>query len=456
MTAKAPTGVDLVWPSEPGARALAVDLYESVARRPLVSVHNGLPARYLAEDLPITDPISLLVSHDQGMQALLRSSGIRTEFTVTDGWRTEHASRQAFVLLWTHLVGVWAKPWMQSDGDETARLAGLPPLRDGQDPDAVYDALAAQLLEQPMYPRRVLAGANIGRFATSDDPSDSLRAHEVLSADPDLSGRVVPTFSPDRYLDPGHRGWRTDADLLAEVTGTGTDELGGFLQALQQRRAHFISRGAISSEHHASDVTIARLSTSEASALYRLARSAELLPPEALALQGHLLWETGRMAADDGLVMGLFPPAGITTRADGAPDDRGVADRVRQLLSDFGTAPGFRLQLFTIDTVAYATEILPLAAEYPALAAVPPTRFADDPAVLRTGRVAAITAQGVARSLGGVDDMSGPFALPARHRLGRRLDAGALAELVVAERLTEERARTELASAVAQTGRSRS
>ena len=48
--------------------------------------------------------------------------------------------------------------------------------------------------------------------------------------------------------------------------------------------------------------------------------------------------------------------------------------------------------------------------------------------------------------------MSGPFVLSARHRLGRRLDAGALAELVVAGRLTEERARTELAGAVAQTG----
>ena len=454
MTAKAMTGVDLVWPSERRARALAVDLYESVARHPLVSVHNGLPARYLAEDLPITDPISLLISHDQGIQALLRSSGIRTEFTVTDGWRTEHASRQAFVLLWTHVVGVWAKPWMQSDGGETARLAGLPPFRDDQTPDAVYDALAVHLLEHPMYPRRVLAEANVGRIATSDDPTDNLRAHEVLAGDRALSGRVVPTFSPDRYLDPARRGWRTDADLLAEVTGIGTEDLDGFLRALQERRAYFIGRGAISTEHHASDVTIARLSPAEASHLYRLARSAELLPPEALALEGHLLWETGRMAADDGLVMGLFPPAGISTRAatGSASGDRGVADRVRPLVTDFGASPAFRLQLFTIDTDAYVAEILPLAAEHPALAAVPATRFADDPAVLRESRVAAITAQGVARSLGVVDDMSGPFVLSARHRLGRRLDAGALAELVLAGRLTEERAHTELAGAVAQTG----
>jgi hypothetical protein len=44
--------------------------------------------------------------------------------------------------------------------------------------------------------------------------------------------------------------------------------------------------------------------------------------------------------------------------------------------------------------------------------------------------------------------MSGPFALAHRHRLGRRLDAGALAELVVAGRLSAERARTELAAAI--------
>src|SRR6478736_825945 len=140
MSAQASTGPNLAWSSDPRTRATAMELYVSVADRPLVSIHNGLPARYLAEDLPITDPINLLISHDQGIQALLRSSGIRSEFTLTAGWRTENASRQAFVLLWRHLVDVWAKPWMQADDDETAQLAGLPSFRDNRDPEAVYEA----------------------------------------------------------------------------------------------------------------------------------------------------------------------------------------------------------------------------------------------------------------------------------------------------------------------------
>jgi hypothetical protein len=52
-----------------------------------------------------------------------------------------------------------------------------------------------------------------------------------------------------------------------------------------------------------------------------------------------------------------------------------------------------------------------------------------------------------------VDDMSGPLALSVRHGLGRRLDAGALAKLVVAGRFTLDQARAELVAAVAQAPR---
>ena len=102
-------------------------------------------------------------------------------------------------------------------------------------------------------------------------------------------------------------------DSVGQQDRTGTEDLTGFLDALQERRSYFLARGATASEHHSSDVATRRLSTSEAEALYRLARSAELLPQESLALQGHLLWETGRMAADDGMVLGLFPPAGFSS-----------------------------------------------------------------------------------------------------------------------------------------------
>ena len=268
MTASAPPGPASVWPTDPRARRLAIELYDSVADRPLVSVHNGLPARYLAEDLPVTDPLGLLIAHDQGIYALLRVHGIRTEFGTLDGWGPEEASRQAFVLMWRRMVDVRSRGWAEQDIDDSAEVAGLPPLRADEDPLQVYDRLAEELHVTPIYPRQVLAAANIARLGTSDDFADDLGAHDVLADDPTWAGRVVPTFSPDRILDPGRRAWRTDADLLAEITGIGTEDLAGFLEALRHRRAYFLSRGALATEHHSSDIAVARLPARDAERLY--------------------------------------------------------------------------------------------------------------------------------------------------------------------------------------------
>lgn len=436
----------MIWPADPRTQALAAELYGSVATRPLVSVHNGLPARYLAEDLPFIDPLSLVVSHDQGIQGLLRAHGVRAEFSPVDGWLTD-ASRQAFALVWDHLAATQNQPWMAVGGDQITFVAGMPPFPATERGEDVYDALAARMKEDPVYPRRLLPAADLARFATSDDPAGDLQSHAILAEDPRWAGRVVPTFSPDRYFEPDRLGWRTDAELLAEITGIDTEGLDGFLEALRQRRNFFLAHGATMSEHHVSDVGVARLPDREAAQLYRLALSTELLPAEALALQRHLLWESGAMSADDGLVLALYPPAGFHATNRPSVGDAGVADRVRPLLADFGARPGFRVWLFSIDVDSYVGEIVPLAVEQPALTAVPPTRFADDPDRLRAARVTAVRSVGTG-SLGLVDDMSGPFVLARRHDLARRLDAGALAELVVAGELSETDAYAGLSAAL--------
>lgn len=448
MTVSPSTALDLVWPDEPRARALAIELYDTVADLPMISMHNGLPARYLADDLPITDPISLLVSHDQAVQALLRTHGWRSSLGLSDARQTERASRQAFVLLWRHMVDVLSKPWIGAD--EYSPGAGLTPFRADQDPEKLYDELAGQLAADPKYPRRTLEATRIALLATSDDPADDLESHQILAEDSTWAGRVIPTFSADRYLEPFQRTWRTDAELLAEITGIGTEELSGFIEALQQRRLYFIERGAVAAELHASDIEAARLADPEATELFRLARSGDALPDEAAALQRHLLWEMGRMSAEDGLVMALYPPAGFRSAAQTTPDDAQLAERIRPLLHDFGAKPGFHLQISTVDARAYTEDLVPLATTYRALTLVPPTRFVDHPASLRALRTTAVEAIGTRRTLGVVDDMNGHFAMAARHRLGRRVDAGALAELVVAGHLSADTAQAELTSVVSR------
>ena len=43
---------DRLLPSEPGLRAIARQLYETVAELPIISPHGHVPAEWLAQDIP--------------------------------------------------------------------------------------------------------------------------------------------------------------------------------------------------------------------------------------------------------------------------------------------------------------------------------------------------------------------------------------------------------------------
>ena len=51
-------------------------------------------------------------------------------------------------------------------------------------------------------PRALFDRFGIEVLATTDDPADDLAAHDRLAADTSFTGRVLPTFRPDRFVDP--------------------------------------------------------------------------------------------------------------------------------------------------------------------------------------------------------------------------------------------------------------
>ena len=67
---------DRLLPPDPGVRALARRLYEHVRALPIISPHGHVDARVLAEDLPFTDPTTLLLSPDHYVTRLLHASGV--------------------------------------------------------------------------------------------------------------------------------------------------------------------------------------------------------------------------------------------------------------------------------------------------------------------------------------------------------------------------------------------
>ncbi|HET9648051.1 MAG TPA: glucuronate isomerase, partial [Microlunatus sp.] len=190
-------------PADPGVRAIATDLYAATADLPIISPHGHVPASWLADDIAFSDPTALLVTPDHYVTRLLHASGVSLD-TLGVGVvpLTAEASRAAFRILcehWSVYRGTPVRYWFDAQLAEIFKVAVRPAAATA---DAIYDQIADCLSRPEFRARALYRRFGIEVLATTDDPCDDLGAHRALTDDPTWTGRVIPTFRPDRYLEP--------------------------------------------------------------------------------------------------------------------------------------------------------------------------------------------------------------------------------------------------------------
>ncbi len=446
---------DRLLPADPDTRAVARRLYAEVAALPIISPHGHVDARVLADDVPFGNPAELFVTPDHYVTRLLHASGVPLQdLGVLDREAPAgapiaepRAVWREFCRHWSVFRGTPVRAWMEA---ELVDVFGITTVPSAESSDALYDELQEKLAAPAFRPRALYERFNLEVLATTDDPASDLAAHQQLAKDDSWSGRVVPTFRPDRYL-------TLDADSpaalrdLATSSGIDTSTYDGYIRALESRRAYFAANGGTASDHGVFDARTESLSAGEANRLFDRLAAGFAEEDELHTFRRHMLVEMARMAADDGLVMQLHP--GVlrnhhqpTFRRFG-PDnghDIPVATEytaaLQPLLDRFGTDPNFRLVLFTVDEDAFSREIAPLAGFYPSVYVGAPWWFLDTPDAMRRFREAVTDSAGFSRTAGFVDDTRAFCSIPARHDTARRIDCGFLARLVIEHRLPEEEA----------------
>jgi glucuronate isomerase len=349
---------------------------------------------------------------------------------------------------WHAFRGTPTRYWLEV---ELAEIFGITLRPSAETADAIYDQIAEQLMRDSHRPRALFERFNISVLATTDDPSDDLSAHAALAADPQFRGRVLPTFRPDRYLDPGRPSWPDAVTRLGAVAETDVGTYRGWVAAMETRRAHFRAHGAVSADHAPEDVGTEPLPAGAAERIYRAALDGGAAEPEATALRRHMLLEMARMSCDDGLVMTVHP--GVSRNHHRPTFDRFGPDTghdiprrcdftepLRPLLERFGTHPNLHLVLFTVDESVFSRELAPLAGFYPTVYVGAPWWFLDAPDAVRRFRSAVTETAGFAKTSGFIDDTRAYCSIPARHDMSRRLDSGYLARLVAEHRLNEDEA----------------
>jgi glucuronate isomerase len=439
-------------PADPGVRAIALRLYEAVSTAPIISPHGHVDPRVLLANQPFSDPTSLLLQPDHYVTRLLHTSGVSlTDLGVGQEPLPEAQARKAWRLLcanWAAFRGTPVRYWFDS---ELGGIFGITQRPSAANADALYDQISACLAQDAFRPRALLDTFGISVLATTDDPADELSAHEAITADPGIATRVIPTFRPDKYLEPAQAGWVEAVKRLGAAANVDIGDYDGYIAALEERRRYFISRGATSADHSHLDAIAEPLEPAEAQRIYYRAMNGAATVAEATAFRRHMVLEMARMSCDDGLVMTLHPgvhrnhhPGTFARYGADTGHDIPVAMEytraLQPLLERYGTHPNLHLVLFTLDSGVFSREVAPLAGFYPAVYAGAPWWFLDNPSEIRSFQHSVTEIAGLSKLSGFIDDTRAFCSIPARHDMSRRLDAGFLAGLVAEHRLDEDEA----------------
>ncbi len=443
---------DRLLPPDPATRAVARRLLEQVDGLPIISPHGHCDPRWWADDLPFTDPATLLVTGDHYVVRLLHSGGVPLEAlgrVPRDGAGVAEP-RSVWRLFAENYHRFHATPSRLWLDHALSHVLGVDVVPDADNADELFDHLTERLQEAAFRPRALFDRFGIEFLATTESPLDDLAAHRAIRAS-GWSGNVVTAFRPDPVVDPDHPGFLANLSTLAERSGIAVDSWSGYLEALAERRRFFAAHGATSTDHGHPSAATADMSPADAAKLYAKVRSGNHTAAESEAFRAQMLTEMVRMSLDDGLVVQLHPgscrnhdgPAFARFGADiGAdiPTRTDYVNALRPLLERFGNEPSLTLVVFTLDETAYSRELAPLAGYYPILTLGAPWWFHDSPEGMRRFRADTTGTAGFFNTAGFTDDTRALLSIPARHDVARRVDCAHLAGMVAEHRLDEETA----------------
>lgn len=429
---------------------LANELFQLVAKKPILSPHGHVDARLLLENKPFANPSELFIYFDHYVTRLLQAEGYElTELGRAEPIAQDH--KNAWRILcsnWHILAGTNSGYWLTTT---FAQQFGITQTPSAENADELYELIDRALKSEEFLPRELMKKFNIEFLATTDDPVDDLLAHQLLAADESFSARVVATFRPDSYLDPRAANWKTNVENLLAVCDKNEMNYRNYISALEERRAYFVQNGAVSVDHGVYEPYTCDLDYKQAEALFNLAIAEKISDEQSREFAGHMLTEMARMSTVDGLVMTVH--AGVlrnhstdmhkTFGADiGAdiPVSVEFTNNLRPLLNKYGHHKNLTLILFCLDENAWNREIAPLAGFYPAVRVGAPWWFFDAPDAALRFREKVTEISGFYRGSGFIDDTRAFMSIPARHEMARRVDSLFLAQLVEKGRITKAQA----------------
>ncbi len=273
----------------------ARELYHGFARdEPIYDYHCHVPAAQIASNHCFADLAEIWLGGDHYKWRAMRANGVSERLCT--GAASPREKFDAWVATVPQTLGNPLYHWSHL---ELRRYFGIDALISPETGGAIWEAANARL--PSLRAHDILAANRVAVVCTTDDPADSLEAHEAIARS-GLKTRVYPAFRPDAALGVGDPGtFNPWTERLAGAARAVIGSFDDFLGALEARHGAFHALGCRLSDHGMETALAEPCSRAEARGVFQAARDGRAASPQEAAKFGsHLMLEFGRWDARRG------------------------------------------------------------------------------------------------------------------------------------------------------------
>lgn len=273
----------------------ARDLYHGFAEgQPIYDYHCHLPQQLILDNHRFADLSEIWLGGDHYKWRAMRTNGSPERFVTGDA--TPREKFDAWCATVPHTVRNPLYHWSHL---ELKRYFGIDTLINPQSADAIWREANAALGNLRVHD--ILKANKVAVICTTDDPADSLDAHEKIRQ-LDLTTRVYPTFRPDKALGvnapASFNPWLEKLAGAAKSTIVSFDD---FLSALKKRHEDFHAVGGRLADHGLETAFAEPCTVTEARSIFDAARAGRAATPvDHAKFASYLMGEFGRWDARAG------------------------------------------------------------------------------------------------------------------------------------------------------------
>ncbi|NBO58783.1 MAG: glucuronate isomerase [Chitinophagia bacterium] len=233
---------------------LAQKLYfDYAADQPIIDFHSHLSPADIATNKKFDNISQVWLAGDHYKWRAMRTFGINEKFITGNAGDDEkfnawaktvpHTLRNP-LFHWTHL--------------ELKNSFGVTELLNEKNSSQIYEHCNSLLRGNDHTSRKFLEKYKVVYQATTDDPTDDLRFHQMAQRDSSFSIQLVPSFRPDKAFsihDPS--SFIKYLSLLSEISGILITDMNSLLEALKNRVDFFHDNGCRISDHGLQQIPLA-------------------------------------------------------------------------------------------------------------------------------------------------------------------------------------------------------